>query len=105
MRDALFVQQGGRCYWCGCRCFQRYSSALRYEANNFTLDHVRPKSCGGRKRDPGNAVGACERCNRLRNKIFTRMQVGRTPRAPRGIKPETISILIESIKPFLGVAA
>jgi hypothetical protein len=101
MRDLLFKQQDGRCFWCGKRCYQRYSAKLRYQHNNFTLDHVRPKAEGGRKRDPGGTVGACERCNRVRNLLFGKLKFGHPIDHVLFASPELKRKLVESIEIYV----
>jgi 5-methylcytosine-specific restriction endonuclease McrA len=72
-RRALFARDGGRCAYCG--------------ANAATIDHVVPRSRGGRH-EWTNVVSACHRCNHLKadrpiTELGWRLRVA--PRAPSGV--------------------
>ena len=53
--DGLIGRDGPRCVWCGAEPWRR----------DLTLEHVLPRSRGGRTEDE-NLVVACRRCNRAR---------------------------------------
>jgi hypothetical protein len=58
-RVSIFKEQKGLCYYCHAPMerFPKYQHA----PNEFTLDHLKPRSKGGTKGD--NLVGACYKCN------------------------------------------
>jgi 5-methylcytosine-specific restriction endonuclease McrA len=60
-RINLLKKQKCRCFWCG-KCFDIKTRRGRKE---ITLDHLLPKSMGG-KLNSGNLVAACATCNALR---------------------------------------
>lgn len=55
LRRQVWVKTGGLCFWCG-------QSLPR---NNFTLDHLLPRACGG-SYHPINLVPSCAPCNEHR---------------------------------------
>ena len=57
-RRAIFVRDRNTCQYCGT------------ESKNLTLDHILPRSRGG-KHEWGNVISACKRCNHRK--------AGRTP--------------------------
>lgn len=56
-REFLFNMTGGRCFYCGCLL----------DFNNFHLDHIVPKSKGGK--NPDNLVPACIDCNEFKSDL------------------------------------
>lgn len=62
IRDMLFEQQGGKCYWCGRTCRQPRKGVSCHDPDIATYDHVHPK-CKGGDVSIGNGVMACHRCN------------------------------------------
>ena len=48
-KEQIIERDGGQCQYCGC-------------TSNLTLDHIRPKSKGGRY-EASNLVTACLKCN------------------------------------------
>ena len=54
-RERAKMRTGGRCWYCG----------EHIPRGETTLDHVIPRSHGGRKRND-NLVLACKRCNQLK---------------------------------------
>jgi 5-methylcytosine-specific restriction endonuclease McrA len=104
IRQQLFAQQKGRCWWCGEECeWTPNLACLIPKANHFTIEHVKPRSEGGSKRDPGNAVGACYRCNQARNMLFNKLKAGKpVDDVMAGKKKATLkTILLASIQPYL----
>lgn len=58
LRDRLFNEQKGRCFYCRCHMV----AAGADDDRATTLDHVAAKSRGGKLKN-GNAVAACRKCN------------------------------------------
>lgn len=100
LREFLFQQQRGKCYWCGKQCYHRYSATLKWMHDNFTIDHVKPKSCGGEKRK-GDAVGACEECNKMRNSFLTKLKAGKSIDHICARTPELTKKLVDSILAYV----
>jgi hypothetical protein len=67
-RSALYLRQGGRCYWCGRICL---TPAQKQEDSElmFTRDHIKPYFTGPPEEPPlsANIVGACQGCNSRRS--------------------------------------
>lgn len=68
-RMALFQQQNGLCYWCGCPMvpppFKRWGAPR----NGATIDHLRDRTHPGRRepaRGEQRLVAACRDCNERR---------------------------------------
>jgi 5-methylcytosine-specific restriction endonuclease McrA len=57
-KQQIIERDNGQCRYCGC-------------TNNLTLDHIRPKSKGGRY-EASNLVAACRECNQSKgsNDVF-----------------------------------
>jgi 5-methylcytosine-specific restriction endonuclease McrA len=92
-RQNIFRRDGNRCIYCGSR-------------ENLTLDHVLPKSRGG-KTNWDNLVAACRRCNSRKGDLTTE-EMGITL-ARKPYKPSFIMFLRdfagsieENWLPFLG---
>lgn len=66
LRRALFAEQRGRCFYCGCRMTvdHRLAATSPFFA---TFDHIVPVSNGGRNAD--NIVLACRACNEARGTL------------------------------------
>jgi hypothetical protein len=77
LRAELHAAQGGRCCWCGRRTVLPLSGQHRLELHTATLDHVLPRSRGGRD-GRGNLVMACWECNRERNNLPADADPGRS---------------------------
>lgn len=76
-RRNLLLRDGFRCQYCG----------LVLTTSRLTIDHVRPRSQGGRT-SWDNVVACCERCNRVkggRTPEQAGMPLLRPPRPPRGL--------------------
>lgn len=61
----LWLIQGGRCAYCGCRMQVRRKRVTKdapHFKNQVTVDHIRP-AAKGHTRDPSNIIGACHSCN------------------------------------------
>lgn len=78
----LWLIQRGRCYWCDITCMKPCKRTRRQfgqktlPTNFFTLDHVQSRwqgGCGGAE----NVVGACSRCNHLRNNAEHKREAGK----------------------------
>lgn len=66
IRQALYKAQRGRCHYCGVQMVMgRHKSSQRVSRNVCTIDHIVPKSIGGRN-SWNNYVGACLACNNMR---------------------------------------
>lgn len=62
VRDYLFMECGGHCPECG----MKMQNKNRYDLNTYmTVDHIIPKSYGGRK-NIENLRPLCRKCNNLR---------------------------------------
>ena len=60
-RRGVFLRDGYRCIYCGIGVGEQQGDAL-ITKRDFTLDHVMPKSRGGRN-TWGNTACACPKCN------------------------------------------
>lgn len=60
-RTAVLKRDGYCCIYCGIHMGERQSGRILYK-NDFTLDHIIPRSRGGRN-TWGNTACACYRCN------------------------------------------
>ena len=60
-RLGVLNRDGWQCIYCGVRCGERRGGKL-YVRADFTLDHILPRSRGGRNTWPNTAC-ACARCN------------------------------------------
>lgn len=74
LRHRVGESQNWRCAYCGVRTVEGLK-----DPRFFTLDHVKPKSAGGRY-SYDNCVGACYQCNHLRGSsepfsFFESMQI------------------------------
>ena len=65
--DRIYAREGGRCVYCG-DIARRPGPGIRRTPNLATLDHVVPRSQGGRL-ECGNLVLACRACNNERGVI------------------------------------
>jgi 5-methylcytosine-specific restriction endonuclease McrA len=65
--EAIFRRDGGRCAYCGVPV-RRLRKGLSRAGDLATLDHVRPRSQGGRLEE-GNLVLACRACNNARGTL------------------------------------
>ncbi len=66
LRNLLFDQQGGRCYYCGREMLRFYPSTTPGPRPDHmaTLEHLEPV-IDGSATDESNCVAACNRCNAL----------------------------------------
>src|SRR5918995_6517935 len=62
--DRIYARDGGRCVYCGA-IVRRPGPGVRRTPTLATLDHVVPRSNGGRL-ESGNLVLACRACNNER---------------------------------------
>jgi 5-methylcytosine-specific restriction endonuclease McrA len=62
--ETIFRRDGGSCVYCGVPV-RRLEKGLSRAGDLATLDHVQPRSMGGRLR-PDNLVLACRACNNER---------------------------------------
>lgn len=66
LRHALKTY-GPNCHWCGCETIQRPLDHGPHMRGHFrTLDHLVPRSCGGRDIRENTRI-ACHRCNNARS--------------------------------------
>lgn len=65
--EEVFRRHGGLCAYCGGRT-RRLRAGLHAAPDRATLDHVVPRSRGGRL-DAGNLVLACLACNNERGTL------------------------------------
>jgi 5-methylcytosine-specific restriction endonuclease McrA len=90
-RENVYLRDGHRCQYCGLRCGPR----------ELTLDHVVPRSRGG-KTTWRNVVTACVACNRRKGRA-TPEQVGmklRTiPQRPDWLAPRLFALGEEHVPP------
>jgi hypothetical protein len=64
IRPLLMIAQDSKCFWCGCEI--RFDAGPTQESKFATLDHLVPKSKGG-KVEWSNCVMACFKCNNAKN--------------------------------------
>lgn len=78
IRERLFSEQEGLCFWCGKVCTLPIPREFSYNhPDAFTVDHIQPRWRGG-KDSVDNLVGACTFCNQLRASIESRLLSGGT---------------------------
>jgi len=90
-RENVYLRDSHRCQYCGIRCGPR----------DLTLDHVVPRSRGG-KTTWRNVVTACVACNRRKGRE-TPEQVGlslrSTPQKPNWLAPRLLQLGEEHVPP------
>ena len=69
-RERLYLQQKGKCWWCGRDC--RLEEARTEDG--FTVDHVIPLSRFGTNHWR-NIVGSCHKCNEERNLRWRELKI------------------------------
>lgn len=88
---AVYVIQGGKCFYCHRQIWHEVSGRRRVTSDRFaTVDHLWPKSRG----NPaiGNTVLACRQCNQRKgNRAPTPEEVGRFERL--GLNSEALDAL------------
>jgi 5-methylcytosine-specific restriction endonuclease McrA len=70
LRRRIYVEQAGKCFYCGCECIPTDNKKIRFEDqpdNLFTIDHIFPISAGGSNRY-ANLLGSCRKCNEEKGK-------------------------------------
>lgn len=65
LRIAILLRDGNTCVYCGAVKGSRARVNGKMTRVKMTVDHVTPKSWGGRD-SPENMVCACERCNTIK---------------------------------------
>jgi 5-methylcytosine-specific restriction endonuclease McrA len=71
LRHQAFIAQCGRCWYCGCRMWERDPSELGLQGPNLdlkcTAEHCLPR-CEGGQDHRSNIVAACMHCNQARHR-------------------------------------
>ena len=87
IRDAMFIEQEGRCYYCGVDMRAGPKPGGKPHPNSATVDHVYPKAWGG-DTHPDNLVLSCWTCNHTKaNSLPTE------PLPPWGLTPDGKSLM------------
>lgn len=71
IKERLWIQQGGKCYWCKKDCKFTGNGGTPDE---FTVDHVIPISHKGTDHWM-NMVGSCHTCNNKRNRVWEKLRI------------------------------
>lgn len=65
MKELIFVEQAGKCHYCGRQCQPTDGKIMEIEEQPddlFTIDHITPVRLGGSSRR-SNLIGSCKACN------------------------------------------
>jgi len=68
-RNAAYISQGGKCYWCGAQMIiktKKNASQVWNDPRVCTADHLEWQAVGG-KTTRDNIVAACRDCNNKRH--------------------------------------